>query len=426
MALNRSLGLVMLTLYGIGMILGAGIYSIVGQAAGLAGYGLWQGFILAAVAALLTALSYAELATMFPKAGGEYIYLRKAFAERRWIAGTIGNIMIFAGSASAATVALAFASYLNHFVELPSFLVAPTLLIVFTGVNTFGIQQSSWVNAIFTLIETIGLIVFIWLGWQSPGFGHGIQVLPNMAIVSSAALIIFAYFGFENIVNLAEETRTPEKTIPRAIFLSLLISTALYILVSIAAVALMPPDQLALTESALTSAAVATSPKIAGILGGIALFSTANTALIALLTTSRILYGVANDGALPKVFSKTLAARKTPWVAALIALALSVMLLPLGKVETLASVASFATMIAFIAVNVALIALRIKEPSLERPFRVPLSFREIPILPISGILSCVIFLFQFDRQEYLVGLLAFVFSVAVYFLYSKLNRKKAA
>jgi APA family basic amino acid/polyamine antiporter len=424
MPLNRSLGLIMLTLYGVGMILGAGIYSIIGQAAGIAGYGLWQGFILAAMAALLTALSYAELATMYPKAGGEYVYLRKAFVERRWIAGTIGNIMIFAGCASAATVALAFASYLNHFIELPSFVVAMTLLMVFTGVNTFGIQQSSWVNAIFTMVEFVGLMIFIWLGWQSPKFGQGIQVLPDMKIVSSAALIIFAYFGFENIVNLVEETKAPEKTIPRAIFLSLIISTVLYILVSVAAVALMPPAQLALTESALTAAASITSPKIAGILGAIALFSTANTALIALLTTSRILYGVSRDGALPKMFSKTLSGRKTPWVAAIIALCLSVMLLRIGKVETLASVASFTTMIAFIAVNIALITLRINEPGIARPFRVPLSLGSIPLFPVIGILSCVVFLFQFDRLEYLVGMLAFVGAAGFFFLYSKMNRKQ--
>jgi APA family basic amino acid/polyamine antiporter len=423
MPLKRSLGLTMLTLYGTGMILGAGIYSLVGQAAGIAGYGLWQGFILAAIAALLTALSYAELATIYPKAGGEYIYLRNAFPEHRWIAGTIGNIMIFAGSATAATVALAFASYLNHFIEFSSLLVAISLLVFFTGVNIIGIQQSSWVNAIFTLIEVVGLVIFIWLGWQSPNFGNHLQIMPNMAIVSSAALIIFAYFGFENIVNLAEETKEPEKTIPRAIFLSLTISTALYILVSLAAVALMSPDKLALTESALTAASKGSSPKIAGILGAIALFSTANTALIALLTTSRILYGVSRDSSLPKILSQTLRVRKTPWVAGLMALGLAMVLLTLGKVETLASVASFTTMISFIAVNVTVIFLRIKAPNISRPFKIPFSIKSIPIFPILGIVGCVIFLFQFDPQEYIVGTISFLFSYALFFFYSKLNRR---
>lgn len=426
MQLNRSLGLVMLTLYGTGMILGAGIYSIIGQAAGIAGYGLWQGFILAATAAFITALSYAELASMFPKAGGEYIYLRSAFPEHRWVAATVGNIMIFAGSASAATVALAFASYLNHFIDVPNFWAAIGLLIFFTGVNIIGIQQSSWVNLIFTTIEICGLMLFIWLGWQHPNFGEGVLLTPNMAIVSSAALIIFAYFGFENIVNLAEETKNPEKTIPRAIFLSLSISTVLYVFVSLAAVALMPPNELALSESTLTSAATKTSPSIAGILGAIALFSTANTALIALLTTSRILYGISIDHSLPKIFSLTLKARKTPWVAGLVALMLAGMLLPLGKVETIASVAAFTTMIAFIAVNIALITLRFNQPKIKRPFKIPFAFKNIPLLPALGITTCLIFLFQFQQKVYIVGLSAFLGSAILYFVYSilKTNLKK--
>jgi APA family basic amino acid/polyamine antiporter len=422
MALKRTLGLTMLTFYGTGMILGAGIYSIIGQAAGKAGYGLWQGFVLAAFAALLTALSYAELVTMYPKAGGEYIYLRNAFSNQRWLAGTTGIIMTFAGCASAATVALAFASYLQHFVVLPHLLVAACLLTFFTAINMIGIKQSSWFNAVFTTIEAFGLLLFIWLGWKSPSFGSSVFTTPTSATISSAALIIFAYFGFENIVNLAEETKSPEKTIPRAILLSLLISTVLYVLVSFAAVALMPPDQLALTESALTDAAMGSSRGIAGVLAGIALFSTANTALIALLTTSRILYGISKDNSLPQAFAKTLTLRQTPWVAALVSLGVSMVLLPLGKVETLASVASFTTMIAFIAVNSALISLRLSNPTKIRPFRVPLSLGKIPVLPLLGILTCLLFLFQFENQIYLVASIAFACSAGIYFLYA-LKRK---
>ncbi len=416
MALNRSLGLPMLTFYGTGMILGAGIYSIIGHAAGIAGDSLWLGFLLAAFAALLTALSYAELATMYPAAGAEYIYMRHAFSKHRWFAATIGIGVIFAGCASAATVSLAFASYLQHFVEWPRFLVASSLLVVFTGVNILGIRQSSWTNAIFTLIEATGLVLFIWLGWQRPDFGKALLASPTLTTVSSAALIIFAFLGFENIVSLAEETKDPEKNIPRAILLSLLISTILYILVSLAAVALMPPEQLAQTESALIDASLKSSRSLASILGGIALFSTANTALIGLVTISRILYGISNDKSLPRVLSKTFEKQQTPWVAALVALVLTILLLPFGKVETLAGIASFTTMIVFIAVNVALIRLRIITPEKIRPFRLPLSLGKFPIFPVLGIATCFAFLFQFDRTVYLTGLLAFVCSAGIYFL----------
>lgn len=401
------------------MILGAGIYSIIGQAAGIAGEGVWQGFALAAIAALLTALSYAELATMYPKAGAEYFYLRNAFSRHRWLAATTGIMMWFAGCASAATVALAFASYLQHFIAVPHLIVAGGLLVFFTGINVVGIRESSWINAIFTVIEALGLILFIWLGWQSPTFGAALSATPTLATVSSAALIIFAYFGFENIVNLSEETRDPEKTIPRAILLSLLISTVLYVLVSLAAVALMPPEQLALTESALTDAAMKGSPGLAGILGGIALFSTANTALIALVTTSRIVYGISKDRSLPSILSRTHSVRQTPWVAALLASVVSVGLLPLGKVETVAKVSAFATMIAFVAVNGALVVLRFSAPVKLRPFKVPFAIGPWPVLPTLGIVACVIFLFQFDSQIYLLGFMAIAVSSGVYFLFGK-------
>jgi APA family basic amino acid/polyamine antiporter len=418
MPLKRSLGLTMLTFYGTGMILGAGIYSIIGQAAGKAGDGLWQGFVIAAIAALLTALSYAELAAMYPKAGGEYVYLLHAFPKQKWIAGTAGIIITFAGCASAATVAMAFASYLQHFVELPHMWIAGSVLVIFSGVNLIGIKQSSWVNAVFTLIEITGLILFIWLGWQNPKFGSALYSTPTLATVSSAALIIFAYFGFENIVNLAEETIDPKKTIPRAIFLSLSISTVLYVLVSLAAVALMPPEQLSQTQSALTDAAVSSSRGVASALGGIALFSTANTVLISLLTTSRILYGISNGNSLPKILSRTLANRKTPWVAILLALAVSAALLPLGKVETIASVSSFTMMIAFILVNAALIALRFRQPQHDRPFTVPLRLGTMPILPVLGIAICTVFLFQFDRLVYTIGVMTFFGSAGIYLVYT--------
>ncbi len=416
MALNRTLGLPMLTFYGTGMILGAGIYSVIGQAAGIAGDSLWQGFLVAGMAALLTALSYAELATMYPAAGAEYTYLRNAFTSQRWFAATIGIIVIFAACASAATVALAFTSYLQHFISLPRFAVASTLLIVFTLINIIGIQFSSWTNAVFTVIEVSGLALFIWLGWSQPEFGTALLASPTFATVSSAALIIFAFLGFENIVSLAEETKEPEKTIPRAILLSLFISTLLYILVSLAAVALMPPAQLAQTESALLDASLKTSRSLGGILGGIALFSTANTVLIGLVTASRIIYGVSKDKSLPTILSKTLKRQKTPWIAALVAMSVALLLLPFEKVETLAGIASFTTLIVFVAINAGLIRLRLMEPDKNRPFHVPFAIKGVPILPVLGIVVCSIFLFQFDQIIYLTGVLAFAFSAGIYFL----------
>lgn len=416
MALTRSLGLPMLTFYGVGMILGAGIYSIIGKAAALAGEGLWLGFVLAAAAALFTALSYAELAAMYPKAGGEYVFLRSAFPRLRWAAAATGILMAFAGCATASTVALAFSGYLGHFAELPGPWVAAGLLALFTGVNVLGIRESGWVNAVFTLLEVAGLLLFVWLGWREERFGEALLAAPGAETVSSAALIVFAYFGFENIVNLSEEAREPGRTIPRAILLSLSVSTVLYVFVSLAAVALMTPAELGATDAPLTAAAQGVSGRAAGALGGIALFSTANTALIALVTTSRILYGIARDGSLPPVLARVSARRKSPWAAALASLAVSAGLLTVGRVEAAASVSSLATMAAFIAVNVSLIVLRRREPRRERPFRVPLSLGGLPVLPVLGILSAATFLLQFDRDVYTIGALASAGAAGLYLL----------
>lgn len=417
MALNRSLGLPMLTLYGTGMILGAGIYSIIGKAAGMSGDSLWLSFLLAGIAAILTALSYAELATMFPTAGAEYIYLRNAFPQHRWLSATIGITVLFAGFSSSAAVALAFGSYMQHFIDFPRQWFAYGLLIVFSGLNILGIRQSSWTNAVFTLIEAFGLILFIWLGLQNPDFGKALLANPTLGTISSAALIIFAFLGFENIVSLAEETKFPEKNIPRAILLSLIISIVLYVLVSLAAVALMSPALLSRTDSALIDASLMSSPKIAGILGGIALFSTANTTLIGLVTTSRIMYGIAKDNSLPKGLTKILPKQQTPWVAALTALGCTSLLLILGKVEVLASIASFTTMIVFIFINVALVRLRLTVPLKGRPFKIPLSIKTWPLTPLFAITISGILLFQFDKFILLTGCLAFASSAGIYFLY---------
>lgn len=417
MALDRTLGLPMLTFYGTGMILGAGVYSVIGKAAGIAGEGLWLGFVLAGIAAVLTALSYAELATLFPKAGAEYTYLRHTFPKYRGLSATVGLTVLFAGFSSAAAVALAFGSYLQYFIDIPRYFLALALLIIFTGVNILGIRQSSWTNAIFTLLEVSGLLLFIWLGWQHPHFGEALLVQPSLETISSAALIIFAFLGFENIVSLAEETKKPEITIPRAILLSLGISVLLYVLVSLAAVALMPPELLATSDSALIDASLKSSPQIACILGGIALFSTANTTLIGLISTSRILYGISKDGSLPKVLSKTLNRRKTPWIAALIALGCATIMLFFAKVELLASIASFTTMIVFIFINASVIRLRLREPKTYRPFKIPLSVGNWPLLPTLGIATCIALCLQFSQVVYLTGFLAFGGSAIFYYLY---------
>jgi amino acid transporter len=385
------------------MILGAGIYSIVGKASGLAGPTVWLSLLIAAVAATLAALSYAELSAMFPQVGGEYVYLRKAFPSRLWISNTGGLMMVLAGISTASTVAVAFSGYIQQFYQAPMLVVAILLLGTFTLINIAGIKESSWANVIFTLIEASGLVIVIYFGIHSPDFGAALAAVPSLATISASALIIFAYFGFENMVNFAEETKEPERTLPRAILLSVAISTILYVLVALSAVSLLPIEVLSRSEAPLADAIRPVSPAYASVLGAIALFATANTALISIVTTSRILYGMARDRSVPKVFSLVSSKRKTPWVAGIATFFFACALLPVGNVGALASISSFATLSAFLAVQIALITLRFTSPDAIRPFRIPFSIGAVPILPALGAATSAILLLQLERMAYLVG-----------------------
>lgn len=400
--LKRSLGFWLLSFYGIGMILGAGIYSVIGKAAAQSQYSLWISFIFAAVAAALTALSYAELATMYPSAGAEYTYLKRAFPKLNWLANATGLMVAFSGAATVATVALAFAGYVNSFTEASLYFAALSLILVFSLINIAGIQESSWVNVLFTIIEVSGLLLFIYLGLNSEKFGQALSAVPTGGTLTSAALIIFAFFGFENIVTLGEESKEPQKTIPRAILFSLILCTIIYILVSLAALALMEPNELAQSGAVMTDAAKKSSPSIAKVLGAIALFSTANTALISLVSTSRVLYGMAKEKSLPRVMAKVSIKRKTPWVAAIVAGVTAAILIPLGKIEVVASVSSFTTMTCFLLVNIALIYLRFTS-NIERRFKVPLNIGKFPVLAVLAICVCILFLFQFTEQVYMIS-----------------------
>jgi basic amino acid/polyamine antiporter, APA family len=401
--LKRALGLPGLTFYGVGIILGAGIYSVLGAAAGRAGNWVWLSFFVSSAVALLTALSYAELSTTYPRASAEFTYLRRALPRFPGVALVTGLLVALSGAATTATVAISFAGYLQSFVDLPAALVALGVIAAAAGLNLVGIKESGWVNIAFTLLEAGGLVIFIVLGARSDHLARAFMAAPPPGVIAGAALVFFSFLGFENIANLAEESKKPERDLPRAILLSLAISTVLYVAVAVAAVALLPPAQLADAQAPLADAARAGSPRIAGILGGIALFATANTALVSMLVASRVLFGMARERELPRALSRLLPGRKTPWVAILAVTAVSAALLPFGKVGVVASTSSFAQLLAFAAVNLALIVLRYREPRKKRPFHVPGAIGRFPIFPALGVLTTLGIATQLDRHALIGG-----------------------
>jgi amino acid transporter len=423
MPLRRALGLASLTFYGVGIILGAGIYSVIGVAAEQSGESIWLSFVISSVVALVTALSYAELATMFPETSAEFTYLRRALPRWPSVAVVTGLLVAFSGAATAATVAIAFAGYLRSFVEIPAALVAYGLLGGATVVNLIGIKESAWINTVFTLVEAGGLVLFIVLGAGSDRFAAALSATPDSGVLAGAALVFFSFLGFENIANLTEEAKEPRRDISRAIFLSLAIATSLYILVALAAVALVPPAQLGETRAPLVDAARTRSTTVASTLGAIALFATSNTALVSILVASRVVFGMARGGELPQGLASLIPRRQTPWVATIAVAATAAALVPFGRVAVVASISSFASLLAFATVNVALIVLRYREPRAKRPFRVWGAIGRFPLLPAIGALTTVGVATQLERTALLGGSVA----LAVFAGYSIwLRRGKSA
>ena len=403
MQLKPVLGPVALIFYSIGVIVGAGVYSVIGAAAGLAQGSLWLSFMIGAGVALLTALSYAEMATTFPAAGAEYVYIRRAWPGADWLAFGVGVTILLGGAAMATTVALAFGGYLRAFVDVPPLLAALVLLAACTAFNVWGLRESSWLNILFTSIEIAGLVLVIAAGllYDGPAVPAPAAELP--AVMAAAVLLFFVFLGFEEIANLAEEVRNPARDLPLALFVSVGVTTALYVAVALAVTRLAPPAELAASGAPLTTAILKAWPQAGGLLSAIALFATANTVLITLIATSRLAFSLGRDREIPAVFANLLPVRRTPWVAALLAFVMAAVLLPIGDIRVLAELSSFSALIAFIAVNVVLIALRYRMPGLKRPFRVPFAVGRMPVLPLLAIAAILALLLYFETIIWIAG-----------------------
>lgn len=422
--LKRSLTLVQLIFYGVGTMVGAGIYSVIGAAAGETGSFLWISFILAGIVAFLTVLSYAELASGNEKAGAEYQFMKKAFP--RWRLGSFmaGYLIALNAAATSATVSLAFAGYLNVFLPATPLLAAFALLAVCTAINIAGIGQSTFVSIILICVEVAGLLLLIWAGFSAGDIGASFRAAPNLedwtGILAATSLIFFIYIGFEDVANLSEESRDPKKNIPRALVASVLITSFLYVMVAFAAMGLIKADDMAESAFPLTAAAANVKPWMGQALAVAALFATASTALISLVSISRLLYGMAREGAMPRFLSRTLAQRQTPWLAALALFMVACSLLPLGEVKIVASISSFGVLLVFLAVHIALIRLRFREKAPGYTgFRVPLAIGRVPLLPLLGAILTVFLLTRFDTITYLVGGGTISFGILVYFLTHK-------
>jgi APA family basic amino acid/polyamine antiporter len=363
---------------------------------------VWFSFIFAAVVASFTGFSYVELASRFPTTAAEYTYVERSFGTRlAWVTGW----MIIAGSIiGSATVALGFARYLSAIIHTPVIPTAVVALIVIGCVLVLGVQETASITIIFTLIEAVGLIIVILVGLPSIGsvdymqMAHGIQ-----GLLQAGVLIFFGYIGFEGITRLANETKQPEKTIPKAILISLLVTTILYILVGLAAVSVVPWGELASSKAPLSLVVQNVfGEKSFLALSVIALFSTFNTSLAMLLSGSRLVYGMAQEKGLPAMFTKVNPAMKTPWVAILGVVLSSLVFLFIGDVAVVANLTNFTIFVVFIIVNAAVIYFRFKAP-LDTGFKTPGSIGTLPILPVLGIITTFFLMYNVPTGILIMG-----------------------
>ncbi|HLN45163.1 MAG: APC family permease [Chloroflexota bacterium] len=419
-ALKREIGLFGATAYGVGIIVGAGVYALIGTTAGYAGNSVWLSFVLAATIASFTGLSYAELSSALPVSGGEYTYVKKSF-ESRFGAFLVGWLVAISGIISSATVALGFAGYFQAYVNLPLYVPAIAVIAILSVVNFLGIKESIIVNTILTIVEVAGLILIIVLGARFFGTVNYLETPKGPSgLIVATSLIFFAFTGFESLAKIGEETKDPKNTLPKALLFSLIISTLLYIGVAISAVSVVPYQQLANSTSPFVDVALkAQGLETATTLSIIALISTANTVLILLIATSRILYGMSEDCSLPQLLRRVHPARRTPWAAIILTLAVSVVFTLFGDIEFVASVTNFVTFTVFLIVNLALINLHRKNTVDKTKISKKLSIRGIPILAMLGVILSFVMLFQFSFLISSMALLLLFIGVLAYLIFRK-------
>ena len=410
-------------LYGVGIILGAGIYALIGVGAGIAGNALWISFVVGAVIAAFTGFSYAELSSMYPKEAAEYVYTKHAFGKEA-LAFVAQWMMFFTVVVGIPTVALGFAGYFGFLFGGNAIFIALALIILMSLLNYFGIKESAKYNDVSTIIEAAGLAAIILLGLY---YGTKYDVFSSMdffaspggitGILTATTVVYFAFIGFENLVNISEEAKDAKRIIPKALLISLAISAVAYILVSIAAVSILGWEQLSNSKAPLAEAAEKVIPRSSYVLAVIALFATSNTVLILLIVGSRLLYGLSSNRSLPGFFSNV-GKRGTPYISIFfITLLAGLSLIFGGGIKKLAHLTDLGIFTVYIFVNLSVIVLRYREPDARRVFKSPLNIGRFPLLAFLGVLLNLGMLYFFDLKTFLYGLALLLAGLMMYFLF---------
>ena len=395
--LKRNLGVWGATSIGIGAIIGAGIFVISGVASGFAGPAVILSFIIAGIVSFLTALSSAELSSFITEAGGSYIYTDKAFGK--FWGFLVGWMLSFDYIMGACVISVGFAGYFVYFVGIPItaqnaiIIISIVMPLLLTLINLRGMKEASGTNNLLVGLKVTALVLFIAVGLffllshgnfsnYNPFFPRGVA-----GMLSGAALIFFAFVGFNTITVIAEEVKDPEKNVPKAIIMAFAISTVLYIGVSVVEVGLVNWKIIGTSSAPLELALKAATGNIfiLKFISISALFATASATMAAILGGSRVLFSMARQRVIPDSLA-AISKKGVPTLAVLVngAVIALIILVSQGNIELLASIFNFGTLMTFFFINLSLLQLRQKMPNANRTFKVPL----YPVLPILGMISC--------------------------------------
>lgn len=399
--LTRTLGGWQVLFYGLGSMLGAGIYALIGRAAEHLGNAVWVAFLVAMVAALLTGLSYASVGSRFPKAGGAAYISQRAFG---WpmLSYVVGLSVTMSGLTSMATGAQAIAENIDKVVPaaLPVKLVAIGFVALLGLLVFWGINESMKVNIVCTIVEAGGLLFIILVGvrfWGGVNYletAHDTPGLPGSGLVlglvlQGAVLTFFSFIGFEDILNVSEEVKNPRRDVPFGLVGAMIAATLIYLAVAVTAVSVVPWQELAASKTPLMEVARRAAPWFHGIDNvylGITIFAIGNTALLNYIMGSRLLYGMSRQMLLPPVLGRVHAVRRTPHVAIAVLWGIVVLLILSGSVKQLAEATVLLLLSVFVVINAALVLLQ------RRPAE-PYGGFEIPsVIPIAGALVCLLLL----------------------------------
>jgi amino acid transporter len=420
--LKRGIGPWLLLFFVLGDIVGAGIYALVGEVGALVGGAIWSAFLCAFVLAIFTASSYAELVTKYPRAGGSATYVNNAF-RNPFISFMVAFAVMASGITSACTLTLAFSGdYLAQFISVPVIGAAIVFMLLITAINFYGISESVRINVVLTLVEITGLALIIIIGIAALAGGHGdpgrafefkegTSVLT--ALLAGTVLAFYALIGFDDSVNVAEETQHPSRNYPRAIFGALLLAGVIYLLVTFTASMVVPTATLAESSGPLLEVVEAGPIAIpTKLFAAIALLAVSNGALINMIMASRIVYGMGDQGVMPTAFSNVHPGRRTPWVSiAFTSIIALLVLITIGRndeaLSTLGSTTVVLLLLAFVMVNISVLVLRRDEVGHEH-FRTPTVF---PIL--GAVIAAALLIYQAVSDITVFGLAAVLLAIGV-------------